>query len=182
MSRRGATILLTGLPGAGKSTLAGALAAHIQAAGRPVTLLDGDEVRRELSAGLGMSEEDRTRHVMRCAFVAAQIARHGGLSICALIAPMHAMRAAMRARCAEHGDFVLVHVATPLEVCEARDPKGLYARARAGLLPQMTGVDAPYERPLDAEITVEGVGPLDHTFEALWAALVPWSLVPRGLP
>jgi sulfate adenylyltransferase len=173
MTRRGLTILFTGLSGAGKTTLAAALAARIEAAGRPVTLLDGDEVRRELSAGLGMSEEDRLRNVMRCAYVAAEIARHGGVTLCALIAPTHAMRVAARARCEERGAFILVHVATAIEVCEARDVKGLYARARAGQLPGFTGVDAPYEPPRDAELCVDGAAPLDLALDQLWLAIAP---------
>ncbi len=154
---RGAVVLFTGLSGAGKSTIARAVRDHLLArTGRPVTLLDGDLVRRHLSSGLGFSREDRDRNVMRIGFVAAEIARHGGLALCAPIAPFDAVRRQVRAmvECTGAG-FRLVHVATPLEVCEARDTKGLYARARAGQLRGMTGVDDPYEPPTDAEVVLD---------------------------
>jgi sulfate adenylyltransferase len=170
---RGVTILFTGLSGAGKTTLACALEARIVASGRAVTLLDGDAVRRELSSGLSMSEADRLLHVKRCAWVAAEIARHGGVTLCALIAPMQAMRDAMRARCEATGAFVLIHVATPLATCAARDVKGLYARAMAGELPGFTGVSAPYEPPLDADLTIHTDAPLEQTIAQLWDQLAP---------
>jgi sulfate adenylyltransferase len=181
MTRTGLTILFTGLSGAGKTTLATALARRLEALGQPVTLLDGDEVRRELSSGLGMGEQDRLTHVMRCAWVAAQIARHGGVTLCALIAPMQAMRDAMRARCELAGAFVVVHVATPLATCAARDVKGLYARAFAGELLEFTGVSAPYEPPPRADLTLYAEGPLDQTLDALWSGLSP-HLSPRIAP
>ncbi|MBI4190730.1 MAG: adenylyl-sulfate kinase [Betaproteobacteria bacterium] len=152
----GVVILLTGLPAAGKTTLAKALAAELEnGAGRAVTLLDGDEVRRLLSSELGYSREHRRLNVLRHAYVAAEICRHGGVAVCALIAPYAADRAEMRRMVSPHGRFVQIYVATPLEVCEERDPKGLYARARAGNLAHMTGIDDPYEPPQDADIVID---------------------------
>jgi sulfate adenylyltransferase len=122
---------------------------------RTVTLLDGDVARRELSAGLTFSKTDRDLNIRRIGWVAAEVARHGGLALCCPIAPYAAARATARQLAREAGaGFVLVHVATPLEVCEARDRKGLYARARAGQLTGMTGIDDPYEEPTDADLTV----------------------------
>ncbi|HSK22840.1 MAG TPA: adenylyl-sulfate kinase [Egicoccus sp.] len=146
---RGLVVLFTGLSGSGKSTVANALRGRLLERGdRRVTLLDGDIVRRNLSQGLGFSPADRATNVRRIGFVAAEIAHHGGIAICAPIAPSAAIRdevAAMAA--AADAGFVLVHVATPLEVCESRDRKGLYAKARAGIVTDFTGVDAPYEAP-----------------------------------
>jgi sulfate adenylyltransferase len=158
-SRRGLTVLFTGLSGSGKSTLARALVDRLLEDGRRrVTVLDGDEVRRMLSAGLGFSRADRDLNVRRIGWVAAEVARHGGLAVCAPIAPYAATRAAVRRDVEATGDFVLVHVATPLEVCEARDRKGLYAKARAGLIPQFTGISDPYEEPDDADLVVDTTG------------------------
>jgi sulfate adenylyltransferase len=148
-------VFFTGLSGSGKSTLARALGDAIDATGRPVTVLDGDEVRRHLSAGLGFSREDRDRNVERIGWVAAEIVRHGGVAICAPIAPYDAARRGVRQRITALGGFVLVHVATPLAVCEARDSKGLYAQARRGALPNFTGVSDPYEDPTDADVTID---------------------------
>ena len=152
---RGLVVFFTGLPGAGKSTLAQALAGVLERAGRKVTLLDGDEVRRLLSSELGYSREHRDLNVMRIGYVAAEVARHGGIAICAQIAPYAKARAEVRRRASTAGGFFLVHVATPLAVCERRDPKGHYAKARAGLLSGFTGVSDPYEPPIDAEITID---------------------------
>jgi sulfate adenylyltransferase len=154
---RGLVVFLTGLSGSGKSTIARGLADVLREQGdRTVTLLDGDVVRRELSAGLGFSRADRDANVRRIGWVAAEVARHRGVGICCPIAPYAQARATAREMALAAGaGFVLVHVATPLEVCERRDRKGLYARARAGLLTGMTGVDDPYEEPTDAEIVVD---------------------------
>jgi sulfate adenylyltransferase len=135
-AEQGVTIFLTGLPSAGKSTIANVLQVRIlEGGGRGVTLLDGDLVRKHLSAGLGFSKEDREQNVHRIGFVAAQVTKHRGVAICAQIAPYDAPRKAVRAMVEAYGGFLLVHVATPVEVCEARDRKGLYARARAGMMP-----------------------------------------------
>ena len=153
---RGAAVLLTGLSGSGKSTIARSLAeALLERTDRTVTLLDGDVVRRMLSSELTFSRADRELNVRRIGFLAALVAQHGGIAICAPIAPYAAMRAEMRAMVEAHGGFLLVHVATPLEVCEARDRKGLYAKARAGLIPEFTGVSDPYEEPLDADLRID---------------------------
>ena len=154
---RGVVVFLTGLSGSGKSTVARGVADVLAETGeRTVTLLDGDVVRRWLSEGLGFSKEDRDTNVRRIGFVAAEAARHGGLALCCPIAPYAAARATARqlAHAAGAG-FVLVHVATPLAVCEQRDRKGLYARARAGQLTGMTGVDDPYEVPADADLVLD---------------------------
>lgn len=152
----GFTVFLTGLSGAGKSTLAVLLADRLRALGRTVTLLDGDEVRRHLSSELGFSREHRDLNIRRIGFVAAEITRHGGIAVCAPIAPYDRARKDVRALVAPLGAFVLVHVATPLEVCERRDPKGLYRKARAGEIPSFTGISDPYEAPTDAEVVVDG--------------------------
>lgn len=158
----GLVVLLTGLSGSGKSTIARALADELtRTSSRVVTLLDGDEVRRHLSSDLGFSTEDRRTNLLRIAWVAAVCARHGGIAICAPIAPYESVRREMRDLVEPHGRFVMVHVATPIEVCEERDRKGLYAKARAGLLTGFTGVDDPYEVPTDADLT------LDTSLEAL---------------
>ena len=153
---RGLVVFFTGFSGSGKSTIARGLADSLRESGeRVVTLLDGDVVRRELSAGLGFSKADRDRNVRRIGWVAAEIGRHRGMAVACPIAPYESARAAVRAMAVEAGaGFLLVHVATPLEVCEQRDRKGLYARARAGQLRGMTGIDDPYEVPADAELTI----------------------------
>ncbi len=156
-SRRGLVVFFTGLSGAGKSTVARALLdALSERSDRRCTLLDGDVVRRMLSAGLGFSRADRDLNVRRIGWVAAEIARHGGLVMCAPIAPYASTRAEVRAMVEATGaDFVLVHVATPLEVCEQRDPKGLYRAARAGRVREFTGVSDPYEPPTDADLLLD---------------------------
>jgi sulfate adenylyltransferase len=120
-----------------------------------VSLLDGDDVRRLLSSGLGFDRAARDLNVRRIGFVGSEIARHGGLAICAPIAPYAESRAAVRAMVEPVGDFVLVHVSTPLEECERRDLKGLYAKARAGLIPEFTGISDPYDVPTDADLSVD---------------------------
>lgn len=152
----GLVILLTGLSGSGKSTIAKLLAERLgEVDDRTVTLLDGDEVRLILSSKLGFSREDRLMNVRRIGWVAALIAKHGGIAVCAPIAPYAEMRAEMRERAENVGRFMLVHISTPLEVCEARDRKGLYAKARAGEIPQFTGISDPYEEPTDADLAID---------------------------
>jgi sulfate adenylyltransferase len=147
--RRGVVVFFTGLSGSGKSTLARALVDHILERGeRTITSLDGDVVRHHLSKGLGFSREDRETNILRIGFVAAEIARHGGIAICSPIAPFESTRAEVQRMVeAAGGGFLLVHVATPLEECERRDRKGLYARARKGEIPDFTGISSPYEEP-----------------------------------
>ncbi|MFF0579278.1 adenylyl-sulfate kinase [Streptosporangium saharense] len=155
--RRGLVVFFTGLSGSGKSTVARGLRdALLERGGRTVTYLDGDVVRRLLSAGLTFSRQDRDLNIRRIGFVAAETARHGGLAICAPIAPYAATRAEVREMVEAVGaDFLLVHVATPLEECERRDRKGLYAKARAGLIPEFTGISDPYEEPEDADLVLD---------------------------
>ncbi len=154
---RGVVLFLTGLSGSGKSTIAHGVAdALLQTGERTVTVLDGDVVRRELSKGLTFSKADRDLNIRRIGWVAAEIGRHGGMSICCPIAPYAAARAQARELAQGAGaGFLLVWVATPLEVCEARDRKGWYAKARAGQLKGMTGIDDPYEEPTDADLVVD---------------------------
>jgi sulfate adenylyltransferase len=153
---RGFVLFLTGLSGSGKSTIARNLADALAERGdRRVSLLDGDLVRQLLSAGLTFSRADRDLNIVRIGFVAAEIARHGGIAICAPIAPYADARTQVRKMVSEVGDFLLIHVATPLAVCEARDRKGLYAKARAGLISQFTGISDPYEEPADADLVID---------------------------
>ena len=155
-ARRGATLWFTGLPSAGKSTIAHALAHQLRAMGERVQVLDGDEVRPHLSTGLGFTREDRDINVTRIGWVARMLASHGVIVLVPVIAPYAAARDAVRN---DHGriavPFAEVHVATPLEVAEARDVKGLYARARSGDLTGLTGIDDPYEVPTQAELVVD---------------------------
>jgi sulfate adenylyltransferase len=158
--QRGLVLFFTGLSGSGKSTIARAVSdALLETGERTVTLLDGDVVRRELSSGLTFSKADRDMNIRRIGWVAAEVARHGGLALCCPIAPYASARAMARRLAHEAGaGFVLVYVATPIEVCEARDRKGLYAKARAGLMTGMTGVDDPYEVPTDADLVLDTSG------------------------
>ena len=153
---QGVVVFFTGLSGAGKSTIAQILVKRLEEIGpRRVTLLDGDIVRKHLSSELGFSRAHRDLNVTRIGFVAAEIAKHGGVAVCAPIAPYAGARQAVRALCGEAGGFFEVHVATPLAVCEERDRKGLYAKARAGLLQGMTGIDDPYEIPVSPELRLD---------------------------
>ncbi len=155
-SERGLVVFFTGLSGSGKSTLARDLRdALLERGDRTVSLLDGDLVRRLLSAGLTFSRQDRDLNIARIGYVASEVARHGGIAICAPIAPYAAARSAVRSMVTQVGDFVLVHVSTPLAVCEQRDRKGLYAKARAGLLGSFTGISDPYEEPADADLVLD---------------------------
>ncbi|WP_287931133.1 adenylyl-sulfate kinase [Arthrobacter sp.] len=154
--RAGAVVLFTGLSGSGKSTVARALAERLQNAARvPVTLLDGDDVRRILSPGLGFSVEERNANVRRIGWVAALISGAGGIAICAPIAPFDVTRQQVRHMAQDNGRFLLVHISTPLSECEARDRKGLYAKARRGELKEFTGIDSPYEYPRDADLHLD---------------------------
>jgi sulfate adenylyltransferase len=155
--RRGAVVLFTGLSGSGKSTIARSLVTELEDRGpQGVTLLDGDEVRQHLSAELGFDVASRERNVERIGWVAALVARHGGIAVAAPIAPFAASRAKVRAMAeAAGGAFLLVWISTPLAVCEARDRKGLYARARAGEVKDFTGISSPYEEPADADLVID---------------------------
>lgn len=158
--QQGVTVFLTGLSGAGKSTIAKVLVTRLlELGGRSVTLLDGDIVRQHLSSELGFSRRDRDINIRRIGYVASEIARHGGLAVCAPIAPYDETRKDVR-RLVEDagGQFVLVYVCTPVETCEARDRKGLYAKARAGIIPNFTGVSDPYEPPADADLVIHTTG------------------------
>ncbi len=154
--RQGFTVFFTGLSGSGKSTLANVLRIKLlEMGGRPVTLLDGDIVRKNLSSELGFSKQDRDTNIRRIGFVASEITKNGGIAICAPIAPYEAVRNELEELIDPLGAFVLVHVSTPLEVCEQRDRKGLYAKARAGKIEEFTGISDPYEEPTDPALAVD---------------------------
>ncbi len=154
--KQGFTVFFTGLSGSGKSTVANALMTKLmEIGGRPVTLLDGDIVRKNLSSELGFSKEHRDLNITRIGYVASEITKNGGIAICAPIAPYTATRRIVRDTISPLGGFLEVHVSTPLEVCEERDRKGLYAKARAGIIKEFTGISDPYEEPQNAEIVVD---------------------------
>ncbi len=153
---QGVTLFFTGLSGSGKSTLAKIMyGKFVEEGRRSVTLLDGDVVRRHLSSELGFSKSDRDLNVRRIGFVAGEITKNGGVAICAPIAPYAATRRDVREMVEAHGAMIEIHVSTPLEVCEARDRKGLYAKAREGIIPVFTGISDPYEEPEDPEIRID---------------------------
>jgi adenylylsulfate kinase len=161
------TVWLTGLPSAGKTTIAHALAARLRVAGRSVEVLDGDVVREVLTAGLGFNRADRDENVRRIGYVAELLSRHGVDVVCAVISPFRAARDEVRAR---HGArFLEVWVATPVEVCAERDVKGLYARHARGELRGLTGVDDPYEPPVAADVVLHPeVASVDDCVDAIW--------------
>jgi adenylyl-sulfate kinase len=168
----GATVWFTGLPASGKSTIAAELEARLLAAGRSAYVLDGDNLRHGLNGDLGFSAADRAENVRRTAEVSALLADAGVVVLVALVSPYRADREAARAAHERRGlPFVEVHVATTLEECERRDPKGLYARARSGELRGMTGVDDPYEPPEAAEVVVGGAEPLEAAAGRVLGAL-----------
>ncbi|MGH2795025.1 MAG: bifunctional sulfate adenylyltransferase/adenylylsulfate kinase [Actinomycetota bacterium] len=154
--KQGLTVFFTGLSGSGKSTIANALfVKFLEMGGRPVTMLDGDLVRKNLSSELGFSREHRDINIRRIGYVASEITKNSGVAICAPIAPYDSIRKEVRGMIEPLGGFILVYVATPLEICEQRDRKGLYAKARAGILKEFTGISDPYEEPIDADITID---------------------------
>ena len=156
LTNRGLTIFITGLPGAGKSTLAENLhGIFVSDFSRTVTVLDGDAIRRSLSSELQFSKEHRELNVLRTGFVAGEITRHGGIAICALIAPYAEPRNKVRKQISELGGFFEVYLATPLAVCEQRDKKGNYAKARAGEMQNFTGISDPYEAPENLELRLD---------------------------
>ena len=153
--KQGVTIFFTGLSGSGKSTIANILLTKfLEMGGRPVTILDGDLVRKNLSSELGFSKEHRDINIRRIGYVASEITKNGGIAICAPIAPYDSVRAQVRQMIEPYGGFILVHIATPIETCEQRDRKGLYAKARAGIVKEFTGVSDPYEVPTNAEVVI----------------------------
>lgn len=155
-AKQGFTVFFTGLSGSGKSTIANALMVKfLEMGGRPVTILDGDLVRKNLSSELGFSKEHRDINIRRIGYVASEITKNGGIAVCAPIAPYEATRKAVREIIETGGGFILVHVATSVEVCEQRDRKGLYAKARAGILKEFTGISDPYEVPEKADMTID---------------------------
>jgi sulfate adenylyltransferase len=155
-SKQGFTVFFTGLPSSGKSTLANVLLVKLlEAGGQPVTLLDGDIVRKNLSSELGFSKEHRDLNIQRIGFVASEITKNCGIAICAPIAPYDNIRKQVRQMVEAGGGFILVHVATPVEVCEQRDRKGLYVKARAGIIKEFTGISDPYEEPEDSEVVLD---------------------------
>ncbi|MGH9264272.1 MAG: adenylyl-sulfate kinase [Acidimicrobiales bacterium] len=167
---QGLTVWLTGLPSAGKTTIAHALEKRLLAEGHRVEVLDGDVLRTHLTRGLGFSREDREENVRRIGFVAHLLSRNGVVVLVSVISPYRSVRDELRELHA--GRFFEVHVATPLEVCAERDVKGLYARQRAGELTGLTGVDDPYEPPLHPDVVVQTQNQtLEQSVETLWQAL-----------
>jgi sulfate adenylyltransferase len=155
-ANQGFTVFFTGLSGSGKSTIANVLLVKLlEMGGRPVTLLDGDIVRKNLSSELGFSKEHRDINIRRIGYVASEITKNGGIAICAPIAPYDQTRRDVRQAIEPGGGFLLVHIATPLDVCESRDRKGLYAKARAGIMKEFTGISDPYEEPADADVVID---------------------------
>jgi sulfate adenylyltransferase len=153
--QQGFTVFFSGLSGSGKSTIANVLRTKfLEMGGRPVTLLDGDLVRKNLSSELGFSREHRDLNIRRIGYVASEITKNGGIAICAPIAPYDALRKEIRGSIQTGGGFILIYLETPLDVCEGRDRKGLYAKARAGLVQQFTGISDPYEEPTDADVVI----------------------------
>lgn len=153
--KQGFTVFFTGLSGSGKSTIANVLMTKfLEMGGRPITLLDGDLVRKHLSSELGFSKEHRDINIRRIGYVASEITKNGGIAICAPIAPYDSVRKHVREMIEPYGGFILVHIATPIETCEQRDRKGLYAKARAGILKEFTGISDPYEEPKNAEVVI----------------------------
>ena len=174
--QRGAVLWFTGLSGSGKSTLSVALAQRMREAGKIVVRLDGDLIRKGISADLGFSPEDRAENVLRVADAARHLADAGIIVLCALISPYEASRRAAQARI-EPATYSLVHVATSIETCESRDPKGLYKKARAGEIPSFTGISAPYEEPESPDCRIVGDGPLDEKLDRLWQHCAMLGLV-----
>lgn len=159
LSKQGLTLFFTGLSGAGKSTIAKVvLAKLLELGGRPVTLLDGDVVRKNLSSELGFSREHRNLNIRRIGYVASEITKNGGIAICAPIAPYAEVRREVRQMISQYGGFIEIHVATSLEICEGRDRKGLYAKARAGVIKEFTGISDPYEAPENPELRIDTHG------------------------
>jgi sulfate adenylyltransferase len=167
---QGFTVFFTGLSGSGKSTIANILLVKLlEMGGRSVTMLDGDIVRKNLSSELGFSKEHRDLNIRRIGFVAREIAQSGGIAVCAPIAPYDNIRKELRQAYGDAGGFILVYISTPLDVCEQRDRKGLYAKARAGIIPTFTGVSDPYEVPSDADVVIDttNITPEEAFYEIL---------------
>jgi sulfate adenylyltransferase len=180
--RQGFTVFFTGLSGAGKSTIANALMAKLmQIGGRPLTLLDGDVVRKNLSSELGFSKEHRNINILRIGYVASEITKNGGIAICAPIAPYAATRREVRETIEAYGAFIEVHVATPLDECERRDRKGLYKLAREGKLKQFTGIDDPYEAPVSPEVSIDTLAlTAEGAADLILAKIAEMGLLPKA--
>jgi len=179
---QGFTVFFTGFSGSGKSTIANALMVKLmEMGGRPVTLLDGDVVRKHLSSELGFSKEHRDINIKRIGYVASEITKNGGIAICAPIAPYTATRRAVREMIEQYGAFVEVHVATSIEECEKRDRKGLYKLAREGKIKEFTGISDPYEVPESPELRVETENvDVDNCAHQVILKLESMGLIGRG--
>src|SRR5262249_45349766 len=177
--QQGFCIWFTGLSGAGKSTITDALTEMLTECGRQVTVLDGDVVRTHLSKGLGFSKEDRDTNILRIGYVASEIVRHGGAVICAAVSPYRAARNEVR-NMVGADNFVLAYVNTPIDVCEQRDIKGLYAKARRGEVKGFTGVDDPYEAPIDPDLILETTNcDPEENAQQIVATLISRGFLPR---
>jgi adenylylsulfate kinase len=180
MKQRGVTIWFTGLSGAGKTTITKAIAEKLHSEGYPVEILDGDIVRQNLTKGLGYSKEDRDENIRRIGFVSHLLTRHGVLVLVSAISPYREIRDEVRARI---GDFVEVFVNAPLEVCEARDVKGLYQRARSGEIKAFTGIDDPYEAPLNPEVECRtDLEKLEESVAKVWQKLTELGYLLKAVP
>jgi sulfate adenylyltransferase len=181
--RQGFCVWFTGLSGAGKSTIAEVLTVMLLERGRQVTVLDGDVVRTHLSKGLGFSKEDRDTNIRRIGFVAGEIVRHNGAVLCAAVSPYTSTRQECRVMVGPER-FLLVYVNTPIEVCEQRDVKGMYAKARRGEVKGFTGIDDPYEAPADADLvlTTTDCGPEDNARKVLDLLVARGFIAPAGAP
>jgi adenylyl-sulfate kinase len=176
--RRGLAIFLTGLSGAGKTSIARELGARLRALGYEATLLDGDDLRSRVSPDLGFSRSDRQANLRRASIIASEVVKHGGIAICSFIAPYEQSRKELREMVEQHGRFFLVHVSTPLRECERRDSKGLYVKARAGLLTSFTGVSDIYEPPADCDTAIDTTGLTVHVS----TDRIVRGLATKGLP
>jgi sulfate adenylyltransferase len=179
---QGYTVFFTGLSGSGKSTLAKALYAKIREFNqRQVTLLDGDVVRKNLSGELGFCKTDRDTHIKRMGYVAAEITKHQGIAICAAIAPYEATRRLIREMVSQHGGFIEIHVSTPINICKKRDIKGLYKKAMLGLITGFTGVDDPYEEPIDADIIIDtSISSVDDSVDVIFNKLATMGFIKKA--
>lgn len=176
--RRGLAIFLTGLSGAGKTSIARELGARLGVLGYEATLLDGDDLRSRVSPDLGFSRSDRQANLRRAGIIASEVVKHGGIAICSFIAPYAQSRKELREMIEQHGRFFLVHVSTPLYECERRDSKGLYVKARTGLLASFTGVSDIYEPPADCETAIDTTGLTVHVS----TDRIVRGLAAKGLP
>jgi len=171
--KQGFVVFFTGLSGSGKTTLSKKLVETLKDQNRKVTLLDGDEVRQHLSSELGFSSEHRKINILRLGFIASEIAKHAGITICAAISPYQETREKVREMVEKNGRFIEVYLSTPLSVCEKRDVKGLYKKARKTEIKQFTGIDAPYEPPINPDLILDTTQlSIEHCIDKILMVLI----------